>query len=140
MPVVLFLRLMLHWLTKYNIRTIANWLSGIFRQVKEITKTKLFFPQTFFSELKIHIRHIVKVKTLFVLYLFMNSIMFELFPFRLTKLLKAKPGDVYMDLVVSFESIDDEDVGGPPVRYFFGLWYSIIILYVLFIMHLYIHS
>ena len=43
------------------------------------------------------------------------------FVFRLTKLLKAKSGDVYMDLVVSFESIDGEDVGGPPVRYFFGL-------------------
>ncbi|XP_053405676.1 ubiquitin-like modifier-activating enzyme 6 isoform X2 [Mercenaria mercenaria] len=42
-------------------------------------------------------------------------------PDKLTKLLKAKPGDVYMDLVVSFESMDDEDVGGPPIRYFFRL-------------------
>lgn len=37
----------------------------------------------------------------------------------MTKLIKA-PGKAYVDLTVSFESDGDEDLPGPPVRYYFG--------------------
>lgn len=38
---------------------------------------------------------------------------------RMTGLLKPIPGQKYVDLVVSFDGDDGEDVPGPPVRYFF---------------------
>ncbi|KAK3583563.1 hypothetical protein CHS0354_026151 [Potamilus streckersoni] len=37
------------------------------------------------------------------------------------KLLKASNNQKYVDLVVSFAAADEEDIPGPPVRYFFGL-------------------
>lgn len=39
----------------------------------------------------------------------------------MSKLIKT-PGKAYVDLTVSFESngIDDDDLPGPPVRYYFG--------------------
>ncbi|KAH3830157.1 hypothetical protein DPMN_103395 [Dreissena polymorpha] len=41
---------------------------------------------------------------------------------KMSKLLKHTEGQKYDDLVVSFEStMDDEDIGGPPIRYFFNL-------------------
>ncbi|KAL4227831.1 Ubiquitin-like modifier-activating enzyme 6 [Mactra antiquata] len=39
---------------------------------------------------------------------------------KMSKLLKMKSGDKYFDLVISFESLDDEDIDGPPIRYFFS--------------------
>lgn len=41
-------------------------------------------------------------------------------PDTLSKLLKQSPGDKYRDLIVGFEAKSEDDVGGPPVRYFFG--------------------
>ena len=41
--------------------------------------------------------------------------------FSMLKLLKPGAGITYSDLVVSFESMDQEDIPGPPVRYHFGL-------------------
>ena len=38
----------------------------------------------------------------------------------MTKLLKATADVKYRDLVVSFESMEDNDIQGPPVRYFIG--------------------
>lgn len=38
---------------------------------------------------------------------------------KMTKLIKA-PGKAYVDLTVSFEGDGDEDLPGPPVRYYFG--------------------
>ncbi|XP_012944645.1 ubiquitin-like modifier-activating enzyme 6 [Aplysia californica] len=40
-------------------------------------------------------------------------------PMPMTKLLKPVAGQQYVDLVVSFEGDNDEDVPGPPVRYYF---------------------
>ena len=38
------------------------------------------------------------------------------------KLLKVPTGKAYVDLIVSFEGTDEEDIPGPPVRYFTGSW------------------
>lgn len=38
---------------------------------------------------------------------------------KMTKLIKA-PGKAYVDLTVSFEGDGDDDLPGPPVRYYFG--------------------
>lgn len=38
---------------------------------------------------------------------------------RMTKLIKA-PNKAYVDLTVSFEGEGDDDLPGPPVRYYFG--------------------
>uniref|UniRef100_A0A0B7B891 E1 ubiquitin-activating enzyme n=2 Tax=Arion vulgaris TaxID=1028688 RepID=A0A0B7B891_9EUPU len=40
-------------------------------------------------------------------------------PFLMANLLKPSPGQKYVDLIVSFDSDDGEDVPGPPVRYYF---------------------
>lgn len=42
-------------------------------------------------------------------------------PQTMLKLLKPSAGVTYSDLVVSFESMDQDDIPGPPVRYHFGL-------------------
>lgn len=38
---------------------------------------------------------------------------------KMTKLIKA-PGKAYVDLTVSFEGNEEDDLPGPPVRYYFG--------------------
>ena len=43
---------------------------------------------------------------------------------RMTKLIKPSGKD-YVDLTVSFEGDEKDDLPGPPVRYYFGLWASI---------------
>ncbi|XP_059175412.1 ubiquitin-like modifier-activating enzyme 6 [Physella acuta] len=40
-------------------------------------------------------------------------------PMQMTSLLKPVPGQKYVDLVVSFDGDNGDDVPGPPVRYFF---------------------
>ncbi|BFY97150.1 hypothetical protein BsWGS_00190 [Bradybaena similaris] len=40
-------------------------------------------------------------------------------PFLMNDLLKPTPGQKYVDLIVSFDNDDGEDVPGPPVRYYF---------------------
>jgi ubiquitin-activating enzyme E1-like protein 2 len=37
------------------------------------------------------------------------------------KLIKCQPERKYVDLIVSFEDATNEDIPGPPVRYFFGV-------------------
>ena len=38
----------------------------------------------------------------------------------MTKLIKDSSGKAYVDLTVSFEGDGDDDLPGPPVRYYFG--------------------
>ena len=47
-----------------------------------------------------------------------DSILSELLH-RMTKLIKAS-GKAYVDLTVSFEGDGEEDLPGPPLRYYFG--------------------
>ncbi|XP_076443646.1 ubiquitin-like modifier-activating enzyme 6 [Babylonia areolata] len=41
-------------------------------------------------------------------------------PQTMMKLIKPEPGNAYVDLVVCFEDDKEEEIEGPPVRYFFG--------------------
>ena len=41
---------------------------------------------------------------------------------RMVKLLKPSAGQRYMDLIISLEGAEDDDIACPPVRYFFGVW------------------
>ncbi|KAL8577432.1 hypothetical protein ACOMHN_048067 [Nucella lapillus] len=41
-------------------------------------------------------------------------------PQTMMKLIKPEPGCAYVDLVVCFENDKEEEIEGPPVRYFFG--------------------
>lgn len=38
------------------------------------------------------------------------------------KLVNPAPESKYVDLIVSFEGEDEDDLPGPPVRYYFGNW------------------
>lgn len=48
-----------------------------------------------------------------------KKITFPIPIYRMNDLLKPSPGQKYVDLIVSFDNDDGEDVPGPPVRYYF---------------------
>ena len=41
---------------------------------------------------------------------------------RMVKLLKPSAGQRYLDLIISLEGAEDDDIACPPVRYYFGVW------------------
>ena len=52
-----------------------------------------------------------------------KDFIFYTFSFRMSKLLKPKANDEYIDLIVGFDPEDpnsDEDLPSPPVRYYYS--------------------